>query len=225
MDIQTIKAGIDNCYIIKEESTIIIDSGMPGYFRKFKSDLKQKGINPQEIDAIVISHCHWDHIGCTKMIKNITDAKVIVHENERHRLENGDVYMPPGVTRWGKILGSFLNQWIKRVKILPCEADILVNDNYPLNEFGIKGKLIHTPGHSSGSVSMVLDSGEAFVGDLAMDDFPLSFKPTLPIFAEQYISTVKQSWQKLIDLGVKTIYPAHGQLFPVERITEKIKSN
>ncbi|MBN1408053.1 MAG: MBL fold metallo-hydrolase [Calditrichaceae bacterium] len=218
MNIQTIKAGIDNCYIIKDKSTIIVDAGMPGYFRKLKSGLKQKNINPQDIEAMVITHCHWDHIGCAKLIKNITGAKVIVHKNERERLENGGVYMPPGVTRWGKFFGSFLNHWIKRVKILPCEVDVVVDDDYALNELGINGKIVHTPGHSPGSVSIVLDSGEAFVGDLAMDGFPLSFKPGMPIFSEQDIEIVKRSWHKLIDLGVKTVYPAHGKPFPVEKM-------
>ena len=222
MNIQTIKVGIDNCYIIKDNSTIVVDGGMPGYFRKFKSGLKHKDINPKDIEAIILTHCHWDHIGCTKKIKNITGAKVIVHKDEKHRLENGEVFMPPGVTRWGKIFGSFLNLWIKRVKILPCKTDIVIDDDYSLKKFGINGKIVHTPGHSPGSISVVLDSGEAFVGDLAMNGPPLTLKPNLPIFSENAISVVKESWMKLIDMGVKTIYPAHGSPFPVEIIIKRI---
>ena len=50
--------------------------------------------------------------------------------------------------------------------------------------YGIPGKIIYTPGHSMGSVSVLLDNGEAFVGDLAMNEFPLRLSPGLPIFAE-----------------------------------------
>jgi len=66
MNIQIIKVGVDNCYIIKHEGTILVDAGMPGEFNKFSKGLKNTGVNPKEIKAIVITHCHWDHIGCAK---------------------------------------------------------------------------------------------------------------------------------------------------------------
>ena len=59
---------------------------------------------------------------------------------------------------------------------------------------------------------MLLDTGEAFVGDLAMNAFPLRFGPGLPIFAED-IHQVKDSWKKLLEMGVSRIYPAHGKAF------------
>jgi glyoxylase-like metal-dependent hydrolase (beta-lactamase superfamily II) len=59
-----------------------------------------------------------------------------------------------------------------------------------------------------GSVSVLLDSGEAFVGDLAMIKLPLRFGPGLPTVAED-IEKVKESWRRLLELGVTTVYPAH----------------
>jgi glyoxylase-like metal-dependent hydrolase (beta-lactamase superfamily II) len=82
-------------------------------------------------------------------------------------------------------------------------------------------EVIHTPGHSPGFVSVLLKSGEAFVGDLAMNAFPLRRGPGLPIFAEE-MSTLKQSWQKLLKRGAKMIYPAHGHRFPAEVIQQAI---
>ena len=81
--------------------------------------------------------------------------------------------------------------------------------------------MIHTPGHSWGSVSVLLDSGEAFVGDLAMNMFPMRLKPGLPIFGDD-VQVVKNSWRKLLDMGAKTVYPAHGKPFPVETLYEAV---
>lgn len=222
MDIQIIKVGVDNCYIIKHESTILVDGGMPGEFNKFSKRLKDIGINPREIKAIVITHCHWDHIGCTKKIKDMTGAKVIVQKYEKNILVKGETAMPPGVTRWGKIFGAFLNSWSKKFSIESSEVDIVIGEeDYSLDEFGIKGKIVFTPGHSRGSISVVLDSGDAFVGDMAMNGLPLTIGPNLPIFAED-MSALKNSWRKLIDNGVKKIYPAHGKPFPVEKLMKKV---
>ena len=82
-------------------------------------------------------------------------------------------------------------------------------------EYGIPGKVIYTPGHSWGSVSVLMDSGEAFVGDLAMNMLPMRLNPGLPVFGDDF-QIIKKSWRKLLDMGAKTVYPAHGKSFPVE---------
>jgi len=87
----------------------------------------------------------------------------------------------------------------------------------PLIGYGIPGKILYTPGHSMGSVSVLLETGDAFVGDLAMNGFPLRYGPGLPIFAED-MQMVRESWRLLVDAGAETIYPAHGKPFSVDFI-------
>jgi glyoxylase-like metal-dependent hydrolase (beta-lactamase superfamily II) len=131
--------------------------------------------------------------------------------------------MPPGVTTWGSILDKLVTWFIIPFKhIRAAEVDIVLKDKeFSLNNYGIEGKVIHTPGHSSGSVSMLLDTGEAFVGDLAMNKFPLRLTPGLPIFAEDWPKLI-ESWQKLLDLGVKIVYPAHGKPFSADIIKSEL---
>lgn len=222
MEIKTIKVGVDNCYLIKNEGMILIDGGMPESFNDFSKGVKNIGIDPAEIQAIVITHCHWDHIGCAKAIKDTTGAKIIVHKNEKSILEEGRRSMPPGVTRWGKVFGSFLNKWSQKFSIEQCEIDNTTGDeDKSLGEFGINGKIVFTPGHSSGSISVILDSGDAFVGDMAMNGLPMTIGANLPIFAEN-TSVLINSWRKLADMGLKRIYPAHGKPFSIENLLKKI---
>jgi glyoxylase-like metal-dependent hydrolase (beta-lactamase superfamily II) len=124
--------------------------------------------------------------------------------------------MPPGVTAWGRILGGILSLWMPFVRIPACRVDLkLGHEGLSLAVFGIPGRVLHTPGHSPGSMSVLLDSGEAFVGDLAMSGFPLRLAPGLPIFADD-MATLKESWQLLLAQGARMIYPAHGKPFEAE---------
>ena len=103
------------------------------------------------------------------------------------------------------------------------KADIVLdNSDYPLHEFGINGSIVFTPGHTSGSVSVLLESGDAFVGCLAHNNLPFRLKPGLPIFADD-IEEVRKNWKKVIERGAKMIYPAHGDPFPVEIIKKILK--
>lgn len=98
------------------------------------------------------------------------------------------------------------------------KADLVLgNNDQSLSEFGIDGKIIFTPGHTHGSVSVLLDSGEAFVGCLIHNKAPFVFKPSLPIYAMD-ISLLKESLKMMIDRGAKILYPGHGKPVPVQKI-------
>ena len=130
--------------------------------------------------------------------------------------------MPPGVNRWGRILGKVMSMYLPLVDIPATTVDVVINnEGFSLAEYGISGKVIYTPGHSLGSVSVLLDTGDAFVGDMAMNMFPLTLKPGLPIFAEDF-DKLKESWRVLLDQGVKRVYPSHGKPFSVDVIKEKL---
>ena len=78
-----------------------------------------------------------------------------------------------------------------------------------------------TPGHTPGSVSVLLDSGEVFVGDLAFNRLPFTFRPAMPLYADN-IDLVKESWKKLFNAGAKVVYPGHGKPFSAEVIRKYI---
>ena len=97
---------------------------------------------------------------------------------------------------------------------------MLGDEGLSLAEYGIPGRVIYTPGHSPGHVSIVLDSGEAFVGDMAMNAWFLRLTPGLPVLADD-INQVVASWRKIIG-QVKQVYPAHGSDFPVSVMHQEI---
>ncbi len=220
--IHIIPLGVDQCYIIRGEKTIMIDAGLPKQAKNFLKAVERLPIEPEDIKLIVLTHGHWDHIGSAKEIKELTGAKLALHQTEKDWLEKSLKPLPPGVTAWGKTFGKILAPFMPLVHIPATDVDMVLGDGeFLLSEYGIAGKILHTPGHSMGSVSVLLETGDAFVGDLAMSGFPLRLSPGLPILAED-MQKVRESWKFLIDRGAETIYPAHGKPFSVDIIRKAL---
>ena len=222
LSIYPIHMGLNTVYVIKGEGVILIDAGFPHKLANFKGGLAKASIQPEEIRIIILTHGHWDHIGSTRDIKQLTGAMVLMHEKDMHFLSKVKQTSRIGFTLWGKIMGTMETLFSNFIHIETFEVDIVAGDEeLSLSEYGIPGRLICTPGHTWGSVSVLLDSGEAFVGCLAMNLFPLRLNPGLPIWGDD-IQLVKNSWKKLLDMGAKTVYPAHGEPFPAQAMSKLI---
>jgi glyoxylase-like metal-dependent hydrolase (beta-lactamase superfamily II) len=222
MKTHTIPLGIDNCYLLEGEKCVFIDGGAPNQSRAFVKGMAALGIAPSKVALIILTHAHWDHIGSVHALVELTGAKLAVHTVERAIVERGLKSMPPGVTLWGSIFGAILRAFLPFITIPPTHVDIEIGDEgFSLEPYGVPGRVVYTPGHSPGSVSIVLDSGDAFAGDLAMNRLPLTRGPDLPIFAEVN-GMVKESWRKLLKIGVTTIFPAHGMPFPVSVMERRL---
>ena len=211
-----IALGFDTCYVLKGDGVIVLDAGQPNRGQAFLNGLRRASIRPDEVGLILLTHAHWDHMGSAKDLKEITGAPLAVHHREAAWVEQANPPLPPGVTRWGKIFMSVHQLLMPLIKLAATSVDRRLGDEVTsLAEFGIAGDVIPTPGHSPGSVSVLLESGEAFVGDLAMNRLPLRLSPGLPIFADDPDQVV-QSWRRLLELGVTTVYPAHGKPFSAD---------
>ena len=222
INIFPIQLGFDQGYIIQGDAVIMIDGGAPKKAKAFINGMDRISIRPTDIKLIIITHGHWDHIGSAKDIKEITGAKIAMHRREKDWLEKSLKPLPPGVTTWGRIFARTMEMFTPLIHIPPTNVDLVLGDeDLSLADFGIPGKIMHTPGHSSGSVSVLLETGDAFVGDLAMNKFPLRFSPGLPIFAED-LQRAKESWKLLLDQGAKTVYPAHGGPFYADIIRKSV---
>jgi len=221
-----IESGINTCYIIKEKGTIMIDGGPPKMRETFLKKMTDYLIDPKEIQLIVLTHGDFDHVGSAKEIKEITGAKIAIHEKDRMNLEQRQFNWTKGVTTWGKISRSMLMPLIRNKMTFPStKADIILDDSdVLLNEYGISGRILYTPGHTLGSISVLLDSGEVFAGCLAHNRLPFTFHPALPIYAEN-LNLIKESWRKLIDAGAKMVFPGHGKPFSIEIIKKYLKNN
>jgi hydroxyacylglutathione hydrolase len=219
--------GWNDCYLIREKNTIMIDAGGKNKTQTLKKALKDIGIEPNTIGLIILSHGHPDHVTSAKDFKDLTGAKIAMHRLDKKCLETGEwnkthLPKPAKGNKWGWFFSKITNPFFRNEKIPTCEVEVTVgNDGYSLKDFGISGRIVYTPGHTEGSVSVVLDSGEAFVGDLAMNKFPLRLGAGLPILAED-IAAVRVSLRNLFELNVTTVYPGHGKPFSMNIIRKAL---
>jgi hydroxyacylglutathione hydrolase len=217
------RSGINTAYIIKDRGTMMFD-GIPAKDSSMLAGILVKhGIQPEEIKLIVLSHGDFDHVGGAKELKNFTGADIAIHDKDRRNLEEGIFHWPEGVTRWGKASRAIFKPMMKKKAAFEgVKADLVLGDNdQALEEFGIRGKIVYTPGHTYGSVSVLLDSGEAFIGCLAHNRPPFVLKPGLPIYAED-LDLLKKSLANVIDRGAKVLYPGHGKPIPADKMKKFI---
>jgi len=223
VQLHPISFGFVSIFLLKGEKTILIDAGIPGQMERLRKGLAAVNTQLEEIDLVLLTHGHLDHIGLVKEIAELSGAQTAIHHLEKNWVENGKPPFPPGATPWGKFLVSLV-KLAPEMHILPAKVDFTLDDNgLSLGEYGIPARVIHTPGHTLGSMSILLENGDAIVGDLAMNAKILRLSPGIPIFAED-VSLIKPSWQKLLDLGAKMIYPAHGKPFSAEVFRQQIDS-
>ena len=213
--------GKNSCYLIKEDGIIMVDSCTPKQGKKFLKWLKDLSINPGDISLLLLTHGHIDHIGSASEFKKLTGCKVAINHREKDWVEKALKSVPPGVNLWGKVCAALGSVLITFIKLPGTPVDLALEDeDHSLEPYGIHGRVIHTPGHTSGSMSLLLDTGDAFVGDLAVNGLPMRIGPGMPEVAEN-TDAVKESWRLLLSNGAKQIYPTHGKHFSAD-VLEKL---
>ncbi len=184
---------------------ILVDSGPSWNWRKLKRTLYRLGID--QLDFLVLTHAHYDHAGNAFRVKETFNAKVIMHHAEAHILQTGISVIPNG-TNWLTrfIVNSLGKRFAPQTNYTCCKPDILVDEFFYFGEYGLNAMLLHTPGHTAGSISLIVDDEIALVGDAMFGVFPWS---VFPPYADNVPEMIK-SWGKLLDTNCQLFFPAHG---------------
>ena len=212
----TISMPQSNAFLLKGEKTVLVDTGVPGSQERILGRLKKAGIKPEELALIFLTHGHIDHRGSAKALRELTGAKVAIHQADADMARGLDVRPPKPATPLGQMAALAMRGARKSPEAI-FEPDITFSGGFDLRPYGVAAQAIHTPGHTDGSTTVVLQGGEAIVGDLVMADFPRMRTPGLPIFVED-MRQLRASVALVLSLNPTLIYCAHGGPFKPEAV-------
>jgi hydroxyacylglutathione hydrolase len=186
-------------------NTVLVDTGVSRNWRKLRKDLENLGIT--HIDLLILTHTHFDHAGNAIRIKEKYGASVAVHKMESEFLEKGFTPLPRGTNFFSDTLVRWADKRLPgQFRYRSCKPDILLENRKDLSGLGFNAYILHTPGHTAGSVSLIVDDEIAIVGDCMFGIFRES---VFPPFANDIPLLIK-SWETLLDTGCKLFIPAHG---------------
>jgi hydroxyacylglutathione hydrolase len=220
-EIKTISLDGTNCYLVKTDSGyVLIDTNFPFQRTKLEEALEKEGCKPGNLKLIVITHGDIDHTGNCAYLREKYAVKIAMHKGDTEMCMNDGITrdrgeMPkdfplPLMILW--LLRGFLRfafgQMLWRKPFDRFEPDLLLEEGQSLAEYGSDAKVLYTPGHSKGSISLLTDSGDLICGDMFNNVRGRILK-----------STDKGVLEKLKELEIETVYPGHGKPFSMEQLT------
>lgn len=183
-----------NIYLIVDKVIALVDAGAGQNFESVKRNLSRLNLKPSEIELIINTHCHFDHVGGDRDFVLTSGCKVAIHELEADALRKGDQ-----VVTLAEIFG-------RKLEPLEIANELREGDKIKLGELTLN--VLHTPGHTMGSICLyererkILFSGDTlFCGGVGRTDLPTSDDKALIC-----------SLQKLAKLEIERLYPGHGPL-------------
>jgi ribonuclease/clavin/mitogillin len=172
-------------------SRLLVDLGWPGMAGALLANLERADVPLAEIRYGLATHYHIDHAGAAQDLKN-RGMRLLVTEEQVDAI--------PRMKEWTKATDRYAEITMHDNLVVRC-----ADSRTLLAAINIPGEIVHTPGHSDDSVTLVLDNGWAFTGDLTNER----------MVAGEDAEVVARSWQALRDRGVTTIHGGHGPRHPL----------
>ena len=209
-----------NAYVIGGEHHVLVDTGPERARTELLEGLASLGLGGEDLSLVLATHAHATSVGNARYLQRVFHVPVAIHGADAPILASG---LDRNVSLADPI--GMLMRWLGDKRFEATPPDVVFGHTLSLDSFGTAGTVVHTPGHTIGSVSVVLPSGDAIVGDLLMGgSFGGRLWPRLP--TRHYFAEVPQrvarSLALLNRLGVRRLHPGTGDVLQMDDVRDAI---
>jgi hydroxyacylglutathione hydrolase len=198
-------AGLSTAYLVESEAGIIlVDAGCPHYEQSILQRIR--ALENGSLRLIFVTHAHLDHYGSAAALRRLTGAPIAIHRADASAMAEGKTSIG-SVRGSGWLMWTLLRLFEPYVRPEPTPPDLLLEDGDDLRAFGLDAVVVHTPGHTPGSSSLIVEGHIAFMGDL----LSTSVRPRVQrSFADDW-SLIPHSLARLQALRPDWVYAGHGR--------------
>lgn len=200
--IEIICCGNVNAYLLRgEEGSVLIDTGTAPYRERVL-----KACHACSVRLILLTHGHVDHCQNASYLAGVLGCPVGVGPKDALLLTAGEKRRVMGRGLWGRLYAAASNWVIQHGEIPPCQPKVLLEDGTSLLPYGVDGRIVALPGHTGGSVGVLLADGELFVGDVMQ-----SILRPAPAWCYENPEDVEKSVDAIRRCEPSRIYYGHGK--------------
>ena len=185
-----------------------MDAGAPNEADKILSVVQEAGVNPKDLTLLLHTHGHVDHAGSTAELKRRLGIPAAIHSMDAFMLRTGSNGIVKPRNFEAKIIKAVIPKSFEK-----SEPDLLINEELRLEDFGVAGKILLTPGHTKGSISILFDNQDVIIGDLMMGGILggalFGTRPNYHYFIDD-LDDLHASMKKIFGMKPSTLYVGHG---------------
>jgi hydroxyacylglutathione hydrolase len=215
-----IKLPVSNAYLLVGERAVLVDAGAPGQADRILDAVRRAGVDPHDIALLIHTHGHIDHAGSAAELRRRIGMPVAVHAGDAPLLRSGSNGMVRPRNREARLVAAVMVRPYE-----PVEPDLVLTEEISLRGYGVDGRVVFTPGHTPGSLSVALPSRDVIVGDLVMGGvlggalFPR--RPRIHYFVDD-LAAVHASVRRVLADGSETLLVGHGGPLRADDVRERI---
>lgn len=209
MLIHTIHSRIAKLYVLESKTGIVlVDTGFGNAAPVVVQKLRELKRAPRDVRLIFLTHAHVDHAGSAAALRRITGAPIALHRADAPKARAGKHNMPNGRGPTGKVLEHTFNGLRLKFRFEAFEPDLFLDEGDTLRDFGWDARVVHTPGHTFGSLSLLLPEHMMLVGDAIINQFRVA----MPLYGED-TTQAYDSLRRIAALHPRLLYSGHGEPF------------